>query len=566
MLILRRTHCALGLQRILGRLQPQTSAVFPETYGARRWKNTDTGGASGYGFQSSSKWRGSAAVALVGVGTGIAYGMYRQQVREIKSEDRGQPSKGGKTLPVYTREEVSRHKTSAERIWVTYRNGVYDITDFVDKHPGGNKILLAAGSALEPFWALYSVHNQEHVYEILAEYQIGELSAEEQALGPVDEADPYANDPTRHPVLRVNSQKPFNAEPPGMLLADKYITPSELFFVRNHLPVPAVDPKTYRLEIGGEGVRTASLSLADIKRRFPKHTVTATLQCAGNRRSEMNEVKQVKGLNWGSAAISNATWGGALLSDVLASAGVTETTALAAKHVQFEGLDHDMVSTHYGASIPIAKALRKDGDVLLAYEMNGQELPVDHGFPLRVVVPGVVGARNVKWLSRITLSQDESQSHWQQNDYKGFNPNVDWDTVDFSQAPAIQELPVQSVICCPCEGEEVEAEEEITVRGYAWSGGGREVVRVDVSLDGGLTWRVAELEGEQQEPGRHWAWKLWSITAPVPPGLPAGSRLDIICKAVDDSYNAQPDTVAPIWNLRGVLNNSWHRVRVTISN
>ncbi|XP_016160412.1 PREDICTED: sulfite oxidase, mitochondrial, partial [Ficedula albicollis] len=206
---------------------------------------------------------------------------------------------------------------------------------------------------------------------------------------------PFAGDPPRHPALRVNSLKPFNAEPPPELLTQSFLTPNELFFTRNHLPVPAVDPGSYRLRVEGPGGRSLSLSLAELRQRFPKHEVIATLQCAGNRRSEMSRVRPVKGLAWDIGAISTARWGGARLRDVLLAAGLGDKTGDDGEwHVCFEGLDADASGTPYGASIPLKRALSAEAEVLLAYEMNGQELPRDHGFPVRVLVPGVVGARN----------------------------------------------------------------------------------------------------------------------------------------------------------------------------
>lgn len=283
----------------------------------------------------------------------------------------------------------------------------------------------------------------------------------------------------------------------------------------------------------------------------------------------MHKAKQVKGLNWEMSAIGNATWSGVKLRDVLLAAGYTSDDAKWAKHVQFEGLDQDVAGTTYGASILLSKAMKEDGDCLLAYEMNGEVLPADHGFPIRVIVPGVVGARNVKWLGKIIVSDEESKSHWQQNDYKGFSPSTDWDTVDYKTAPAIQELPVQSAITIPANGTSVDrSDEEITLKGYAWSGGGREIVRVDVSVDGGKTWKVASLrssdEGEdsaEPPPGQAWAWKLWELTVPLPEEV---DEMEVVCKAVDSSYNVQPDSILPIWNLRGVLSNAWHRVKVKI--
>ncbi|XP_028855337.1 sulfite oxidase, mitochondrial [Denticeps clupeoides] len=533
-----------------------------------RWESGGGHGGQNH-YSHPAKFRHLVAGLVAGAGAVLAYGLHHSQVERAATSV--QPVTQSSDLPVYTQEEVTKHRSLSDGVWVTYKGGVYDITDFVAIHPGGDKILLAAGGALEPFWALYAVHSQDHVLEILSEYKVGELSPEDRRQQEsVSSSDPYSNDPKRHPVLQINSLKPFNAEPPPELLSDSYITPSALFFKRNHLPVPKVDPEMYKLEVEGLQGGPVSFSLKDLKTRFPKHTVTATLQCAGNRRSEMNEVKQVKGLNWGIAAISNATWSGARLRDILLYAGYGPEVATKAQHVQFEGLDCDVTGTTYGASIPLAKAVSEEGDVLLAYEMNGEELPADHGYPVRVVVPGIVGARNVKWLSKIVVSEEESKSHWQQNDYKGFSPNTDWDTVDFKSAPSIQELPIQSAITHPAEGSPVDSSMgEVTVRGYAWSGGGREVVRVDVSVDGGKTWHVAQLQNAEKgeepapspPPGRAWAWKLWEITVPLPT---EAHELELVCKAVDNSYNVQPDSVAPIWNLRGVLSNAWHRVKVKL--
>ncbi|TNN81300.1 Sulfite oxidase, mitochondrial [Liparis tanakae] len=568
MLLLRRCH---SLTRVGLLLNPQRlgEAAAVASCAGRLWSSSSEDQRS-YRRAHAPSWRHALAGLLAGTGAVLAYGLHHHQA-EQEDAIRVQTIEKTSAFPIFSQEEVTRHRSLEDGVWVTYKGGVYDITAFVAMHPGGDKILLAAGGALEPFWALYAVHNQEHVLEMLSEYKVGELSAEDlKKQKTIQTSDPYSSDPERHPVLRINNLKPFNAEPPPEILSDSFITPSAVFFKRNHLPVPQVDPASYQLQVEGLPGGVLTLSLEELKTRFTKHTVTATLQCAGNRRSEMNKIKQVKGLNWGIAAISNATWGGARLRDVLLAAGYGPDVAHRAFHVQFEGLDKDVTGTTYGASIPLKKAVGEEGDVLLAYEMNGADLPADHGYPVRVVVPGTVGARNVKWLGKIIVSADESSSHWQQNDYKGFSPGTDWDTVDFKSAPAIQELPIQSAITTPADGAVVDRSlEEVAVKGYAWSGGGREVVRVDVSLDGGKTWQVAKLrsgeKGQAPEPspppGRAWAWKLWEVTAPLPTGA---ETLEIVCKAVDDSYNMQPDTVAPIWNLRGVLSNAWHRVTVKI--
>jgi len=467
----------------------------------------------------------------------------------------------------YTAEEVAQHRDLASGIWVTYQGGVYDITKFVEAHPGGSqKIMLAAGGSIEPFWAMYKQHQKAEVREILSEYKIGELDGAAAAGAKMD--DPFKNEPKRHPALITRSENPRNAETPADMLAAGLLTPSELFYVRNHLPVPDIDPKAWRLRVEGEGLRTLDLSLDDLKARFKKHVIAASLQCSGNRRDEMNKVRPVKGLSWNVGAISTATWGGVLLRDVLLAAGYddVEAASSAAAHVHFVGLDTDPLTGEvYAASIPLHKAASPAADVLLAFEMNGQPLSRDHGAPVRVVAPGITGARNVKWLGKVLMSADECQGFWQQRDYKLFSPDVDADGADWAAAPAIQDTPVTSAVCEPAPGGAVSiAGGEVVARGYAFSGGGRDVVRVDVSADGGTTWTSAELRKLPQRPGRAWAWCLWEAAVPLPKGAKPGSKLELVSRAVDESGAAQPDSVAGVWNFRGVLNNAWHRVDLLV--
>ena len=470
-------------------------------------------------------------------------------------------------LPNYSLEEVKTHKDKGSRIWVTYGDGVYDITDFVDQHPGGGeKIMLAAGGSLEPFWAVFAAHNTDEVRKMLEEWRIGNIDPADRKKKQAESQKvegPYANDPKRVPILKVNTNEPFNAETPTILLDNEFLTPNNLFFVRNHLPVPVVDPNKFVLEVQVTNAEPIRLTLEDLKTKFKHYTVTATVQCAGNRRIELAKIKPVKGISWTGGAMGNATWTGVRLRDVLLHAGVKDLGEEydVIKHVHLEGLDNNhLTGERYGASIPIEKAMDIRGDCILAFKMNGEEIPRDHGYPLRAIVPGTVGARNVKWLTRVAASEKEYNGFWQQRDYKGFSPSIDWNNVDFSTAPAIQELPVQSLICSPQEGSSVDTEStEVHVSGVAWSGGGRGIVRVDVSADGGKTWHVASLgSGKEQAFGRAWAWTLWDATIP----LPSKEETELVCKAVDTSYNVQPDTSGPIWNLRGCLSTAWHRVHV----
>jgi sulfite oxidase len=527
--------------------------------------------------------------ALVGGLAGVAFASAAPaaDTADTAAADRAADAAAGArlpNLPVYTAAEVAAHKQASSRIWVSFREGVYDVTDFVAMHPGGNKILLAAGGPVDAFWSVYAQHRHAHVYELLEKHRIGNLAEADVAAARAKEAaatasgassDPYGREPLRHPALIPRSAKPFNAEPPAQLLADSYITPTELFFVRNHLPVPDIDPATYALEISGPGIPEGApvrLSLHDLQTKFPQHTVVTALQCAGNRRQAMTDSKATRGLGWGVAAMANAEWRGPLMRDVLLYAGLREEdVGRGLNHLQFEGLDRDPVaSTVYAASIPADKGFDPRGEAILALELNGAPITRDHGYPVRAVVPGIVGARQVKWLGKIVASAQESDSLWQVKDYKAFPPTMDWDTVDFMSMPAIQDMPVASAICEPAEGTALlPGARQVSVKGWAWSGGGRAITRVDVSADGGKTWVVADIVAAPEDPTpsqtRHWGWSLWQADVPLPaPAAEGDGAVQLVCKAMDVACNTQPEEALAIWNFRGLANNSWHRVNVTV--
>ncbi|KAK9797815.1 hypothetical protein WJX73_000824 [Symbiochloris irregularis] len=462
--------------------------------------------------KAGTSWKLLASAGLVGA---LLCGQQWVQAIQESHCEQAQASAGSVKdkqpgRPTYTAEEVAKHTNREDRVWVTHKQGVYDVTDWLDAHPGGpNRLMLAAGGSVDPFWAMYQQHMSPEVQKIMEGYRIGDL--EGGAPDNVAVQDPYANEPKRHRSLVVRTDKPFNAEPPLELLAATPLTANDFFYIRNHLPVPHVNATTYKLRVEGEGMRAVELTLKDLQTKFKKHTVAATLQCSGNRRAELNSVKAIKGLTWDTGAIGTAEFAGVRLRDVLQYAGLDAESDQAVQHIQFEGLDSDVSGDCYGASIPIEKAVSPFGDVLLAYEMNGRALPLDHGFPLRVVAPGITGARSVKWLSRIIASKEESKSHWQQKDYKSFSPMVDWDNVDWSSAPAIQETNVTSAIVSPSPNDSIEGPTDVvSVKGWAFSGGGQAVIRVDVSADGGATWTSAELNPVSGKTLRRaWAWTLW---------------------------------------------------------
>ena len=559
---------ALRLLSSTGRVCASAREVIPsdgrpralEHVASKHWKGRE-------GSETSGRRRfarpGTVALAATGllVGSEIAKG--DEETIQDGADIAGKKQEG---LPLLSYQEVAKHNCEENGIWVTFQEGVYDVTEFVSKHPGGDLLLVAAGKAIDPFWKVYTVHNSVDTHELLEEMRIGNLDlATVPKKEEIPVGDQWKNEPAmRHPALRRNQERPFNAEPPGAILTAQFDTPNDLFYVRNHLPVPKVDKDQYFLEVTGEGIETVKFSLEDLQNNFPQHTISATIQCAGNRRLQMAAVKQVRGLMWDNAAIGNATWTGVLLRDVLKYTGLKEDDCHGVKHVQFEGLDKDVSGSCYGASIPMQTAMNPGGDVLLAYKMNGEDLPPDHGYPLRAVIPGTVGARNVKWLSRIVLSDEESRSLWQRKDYKLFPPSTDISNVDYASAEPIQELPVQSAICSPMPGSSVRSSDGfVIVKGYAWSGGGRGIIRVDVSVDGGSHWHSADLETVDQEYNKNWAWTLWEASVPIPEDHKG--ELDICCKAMDTACNQQPETIAPIWNFRGLSNNAWHHINVKVT-
>jgi sulfite oxidase len=360
-----------------------------------------------------------------------------------------------------------------------------------------------------------------------------------------------ASDFDKHTRFIVHHESPFNGGPPHDLLCQAPITPRSLFYVRNHGSIPTIDPTSYRLIV--RGVQTLQLSLDDLHHNFQQVTQTTTLQCAGNRRREMiPDADPVAQVMWDTEAISTAEWTGARLADVLRAAGVPES----ARHAAFVGLDaceKDGKTFGFGGSIALEKALHPD--VLLAHSMNGEPLAPVHGFPLRVVAPGTVAARSVKWLGEIILQAQPSDNYFQQRDYKMFPPDVREQTVDWAQGAMLDDQALNAVICVPADGAQVDAG-IVRVVGYAIAGGDATLRSVELSQDGGATWQAASLQGEAQTG----AWQLWQADVSLAPG-----QHTLVVRAFDTSGAAQPADLRPIWNFRGYMNNAWHRVSITTS-
>src|SRR3984885_8052549 len=281
--------------------------------------------------------------------------------------------------------------------------------------------------------------------------------------------------------LVVHHAEPFNAETGGASLMDP-MTDTDAFYVRNHGRVPEIAPDEWRLRVHGMVERELILSLGTLREAFRERHVNATLQCAGNRRAGLIAIRDIPGeAPWGPGATGTATWSGVALADVLELAGPAPEAA----HVGFEGADmcpEAKPAQLFGGSIPLAKATRPE--VRLAGAMNGEPLPAVHGAPLRVVVPGYIGARSVKWLERIELRARPWPGYFQHVVYRLL-------PADGNVGPGLGMplglVALNSDVLSPREGATVTAG-RVEARGYAFAGGARYVGRVDVSIDGGASW------------------------------------------------------------------------------
>jgi len=483
------------------------------------------------------------------------------------------------------------------QIIVTFKGGVYDITDFTG-HPGGyGRLQMAAGNDLQAFWTVYTQHNRGHVVELLQRYRIGYLSDKEAVISRERTVfdNPYTNDPPNYPELLTNTRYPYNAEGRLRTLGDKWITPIGQHFVRNHGLVPDIDPAEWELTVTGVGVDETLFSYEDLKTKFEKVDVATVIQCNGNRREDYHFVKEGQPAfgppHWVAGAIGNAVWSGVRLRDVLRASGMDVdgislnkiAAPSEAQHIGLLASDHDECGNQYCCSFPFEKGVDPYGDVILAYEMNGEPIPRLHGFPVRAIVPGHAGARNCKFLEKVTVTDNPclDAGNWKQYAVHAMDvppyklQEFELHKKELKRDPAVQEMPVQSLITNPGAGDNVCFDKEkgtIKVKGIAWGGGGEGVNRVDVSLDGGKNFTRAEmLEPEiKQRRKSNWSWVFFEKELKLPENvqeeLKKGKKVDIdLCsKALNTSWNVQPESAESNINPHGCCINHWYRVPATV--
>jgi nitrate reductase (NAD(P)H) len=383
-------------------------------------------------------------------------------------------------------------------------------------------------------------------------------------------------------LVRLTGRHPFNVEPPlSVHNKFKFITPSSLHYVRNHGACPNLKWEEHTLCVGGSLVtKPLELTMDDIAAMEPRE-LPVTLVCAGNRRKEQNMIRQTIGFNWGPSGVSTNVWKGVLLRDILLKAGVS-TENMANKHVEFIGIE-DLPNkvgpgpfkedqwgklVKYGTSIPLGRAMSPVFDVLIAYEANGEVLQPDHGFPVRLIIPGYIGGRMIKWLKHINVIEHETTNHYHYHDNRILPPHItaeeslkgEW---WYKPEYIFNELNINSAMSQPDHNETLPIAKNINktydLAGYAYTGGGRQITRVEVSTDGGIHWELAEIDCKEKpnDYGMYWCWIWWTYKLKVADLV--GCK-EIWCRAWDAANNCQPEE--PTWNLMGMGNNQVFRVKV----
>jgi len=503
-------------------------------------------------------------------------------------------------LKLYTLQELRAMCDDEGRIVVAYRGDLFDMSDF-SGHPGGvGRLQMAAGNDLEVYWAVYTQHNRGHIDDVMQPYKIGRVSPPDMAT--ITENTHYTNYAYQNnpeqlagykDELLVNTRYPYNAEGRLEILRDEWQTPVGRHFVRNHSSVPDIDPDDYLLTVTGEGVTETTFTLEDLK-KFPKVEITTVIQCNGNRREDMHYIDGKTPAfgppHWVAGAIGNAKWSGVRMRDLLRAAGMdVDAISLGAKqapekatNIGLLGYDHDEIGNQYCCSFPFDKAVDPFGDVLVAYEMNDQPIPRGHGYPVRAIVPGHAGARNCKFLEMVTVTDNPCSGHSNWHQYSVHAPDVPMRKIaefyvhqeEIMQDPAVQEMPVQSMITSPTPNEVLSAIQNgnkvVKVKGIAWGGGGSGLNRVDVSLDNGEHFTKADLIQKPIKERRRaeWSWQFFEKEIEIPESMRTSlergvpQELVLTSKAVNTAWNVQPENI--VYNAHGCCVNHWYRVPVTL--
>ena len=371
------------------------------------------------------------------------------------------------------------------------------------------------------------------------------------------------NIPGKSLELVVLGDKPVVAETPPHLL-DSEVTPNDLMFIRNNGLVPTnIDAATWTLTIGSEATpnsparesestkRTVTFTIAELKSKFKNYTSNLVIECGGNGRSEFNP--PAKGNQWTLGGVGCPSWTGVRLKDVLEYVGLKNDAVYIGYYGSDPHLSGDATKVPISRGVPIKKALQEDA--LIVWEMNGAPLPIQNGYPLRLVIPGYPASVSGKWLNRIVVRNKVHDGPKMVDDYRNpCTPVEPANDVPNSNMCVIEEMPIKSLITYPASGAKFTFGDKVEIRGNAWSGIG-DVKEVFVSIDFGATWIKANLK----KPLNKYAWQRFSANLK----FPSKGYYELWARAVDKKGVSQP-MVIPGWNPKGYLNNATHRIAVKI--
>ncbi len=369
----------------------------------------------------------------------------------------------------------------------------------------------------------------------------------------LQDPDPFALFNKDSSMVLLND-RPWNMEAQAHLLDDK-ITPNKYIFIRNNGLVPEnIDADKWTLTIDGESVgKTKTYTLAELKSKFQQHTYQLTLECGGNGRSEYSP--PAKGNQWTIGAVYCAEWTGIRLRDVLEDVGIKNDAVYIGYHAIDEHLSRDPKKEPISRGAPMAKALQDE--TLLAFQMNGEDIPLVHGYPLRLVAGGWPASVSGKWIQRISIRNKEHDGTKMQGDaYRvPCNPVAPGEKVAEKDMCIIESMPVKSLITSPKTGALIPTGKKLTIKGHAWAGE-LEVSKMEYSIDFGATWKECPI----QKPANRLAWQ--HFTAQV--DFPKKGYYEIWSRATDSQGTAQPMLI-PGWNPKGYLNNACQRIAIKVT-
>lgn len=359
--------------------------------------------------------------------------------------------------------------------------------------------------------------------------------------------------PGKHPGLIVLNDRPMNAETPAHLLDDP-VTPADKLFIRNNgLPPSKVDVNAWTLTIDGESVKNPkTYTLAELKSKFKPYTYQLTLECGGNGRHEFNPPAQ--GNQWTTGAVGCPKWTGVRLKDVLQDAGIKEDAVYIGYYGKDTHLSGEAGKVVISRGVPMAKALEDES--LIAWAINGEDLPPMNGYPLRLVFGGWPASTSGKWLYKISIRNKVHDGPKMGGDsYRvPCEPVAPGSKIPEENMCIIESMPVKSLITYPKSGAKIEEGKALNIRGHAWAGD-LEVKDMSYSIDFGATWQPCQLE----KPENRLAWQHWRAHIT----FPQKGYYEIWAKATDSEGKSQPMLV-PGWNPKGYLNNACHRIAVMV--